>query len=231
MTTIIDDDNSDLLILSDEDSNIDSFLLNETDNSQDNLSNNELITFEDNSDFDLWSGLIVDEKLELINDNFNSDFSLDNNDLSFSDLNNDKKDEILSDNNSLTNFDLSNNTELIEELQTNSLSSNNQNIPSFPIENSVSVWTMFDILNKAINEMTSRSDIIANEIETEDKHIWELKEKILNLEWQVMVSEWIVSELKDENNLISKNVKSLEKMKSIESDQPIQKVTTNTKTK
>ncbi|MDP2396563.1 MAG: hypothetical protein Q8S84_04550 [bacterium] len=75
---------------------------------------------------------------------------------------------------------------------------------------------MVSILEKAINELETRTDVIVLEITTEEKNISELKDKIAKLESEVLVSENKVTELTDEKTMISKNIKSLDKMKQIE---------------
>jgi len=77
-----------------------------------------------------------------------------------------------------------------------------------------SEWTMVDILDDAMNKLNSRSDLIANEINTEETNESSLKDKIIDLEWQVKVVNEKISDLKAEKALILKNTKSLERMKS-----------------
>jgi hypothetical protein len=73
---------------------------------------------------------------------------------------------------------------------------------------------MSDILDRAIDEMNSRSDVISSEKELEESSISDLKEQIFNLEAKVSISEEKVSELNSENAMILKNKKSIERMKN-----------------
>ena len=72
---------------------------------------------------------------------------------------------------------------------------------------------MEDILSNTINQLTSRSDIISENITSEESVISDLKNQISELEEKVKESESKVSELNSEKSLITKNIKSLEKMK------------------
>ena len=73
---------------------------------------------------------------------------------------------------------------------------------------------MVDILDDAMNKLNSRADSISNKISNEESNESELKSKISDLEIQVSDVQGIISELKSEKVLISKNTKSLERMKS-----------------
>jgi uncharacterized protein (DUF3084 family) len=84
---------------------------------------------------------------------------------------------------------------------------------------------MADILDRAINEMSLKSEINLSEINTEETHISELKKEISNLEDQVKIAEQRVTELKSEQAMITKNTKSLESMKKSDITTDIQKET------
>ncbi|MDP2091219.1 MAG: hypothetical protein Q8K30_06515 [Candidatus Gracilibacteria bacterium] len=212
-------DNSDLLILSEEDSNIDTLMLDDTIILDDDLStasneqDSELITFDDMSmDFG------IDTKTEKVNNNI--DDSLDLSSFGSENVTNSTPENI---DNTLSNlsFDLSENTDVIVE-STPIVDNGSSNIDFTTINasetiNSMSnVGTMVSILEKAINELETRTDVIVLEITTEEKNISELKDKIAKLESEVLVSENKVTELTDEKTMISKNIKSLDKMKQIE---------------
>ena len=66
---------------------------------------------------------------------------------------------------------------------------------------------MAEILSRAISEFTQRENLIDGDISEKEKHISDL-EKELNLE------KWFVSDLKMEKDAIEKNRISLEKMKT-----------------
>lgn len=200
-----DNDNSDLLILSDDDSSFDTLVMDNNINNVESIgSDNELITFEDDMNLDLWKNPEVEQNsknewLDIDLSSFGNDFS------------NEKQVEVVSELNNDFNFDLSSDSIDTPEVEKSDILPTN-----IMLDSTDNVWTMVSILDKAIHELTTRSEVIISEIDTEEKHISELKEKIVNLEWQVVVSEKLVSELTDEKTMISKNIKSLDKMKLIE---------------
>ena len=220
----ITDDNSDLLILSDDDTNGDSLLIDSNIESLDNSTDSELISFDD--DFNLESSL-NETKISPNTPNLSVDTdSLFN-----------TKDVLNEPLATVENFDFSNldsqNTEQIQPLQpestieaTDSLASLSNDLimdtPIVEIEDSsvltpikiVTIWTMVEILDRAMHEMTSRTDVIVSEIVTEEENIKELKKQISDLESHVSISEKKVLDLNKEKTMISKNIKSLDKMKS-----------------
>jgi hypothetical protein len=82
---------------------------------------------------------------------------------------------------------------------------------------------MVEILDRAMTEMTSRTDVILSEILIEEDNIKELKKQITNLEATVTFSEKKVFDLTKEKTMIVKNIKSLEKMKLTEGSTEVQK--------
>lgn len=200
-----DNDNSDLLILSDDDSSFDTLVMDNNLNNVESIgSDNELITFEDDMNLDLWKNPEVEQNsknewLDIDLSSFGNEFS------------NEKQVEVVSELNNDFNFDLTSDSIDTPEVEKSDILPTN-----VMLDSTDNVWTMVSILDKAIHELTTRSEVIISEIDTEEKHISELKEKIVNLEWQVVVSEKLVSELTDEKTMISKNIKSLDKMKLIE---------------
>jgi len=197
MAQINDNDDSDLLILSDEDTNNDTLVMEVNDDVLDNSSKNELISFDngvienkDENSFD-FSGFDLDNKPIEINEQWNVD-SLKVEENSFDD--NLSSSINITDNNKQSMWIVNDNW-----TSTTTLNSN--------------IWTMIEILDKAILESASRSNIIEGEIESEQNNISHLKEQMAILEWKVKVSENLVSELNTEKTMISKNIKLLEKMK------------------
>lgn len=78
------------------------------------------------------------------------------------------------------------------------------------------IWTMVEILDKAVSELHSRSEVIENDIESDENHIKDLKSQITNLESEVLSTEDHANKLREEDSLINKNIKSIEKMKNAE---------------
>jgi len=85
-----------------------------------------------------------------------------------------------------------------------------------------SVWTMEDILEKAISDLDSRSESIWNQKKSEeDKKSdfkWEIKDlevKIKEIQVKIDSSDERISELNVEQEMIEKNTKSLERMKKV----------------
>ena len=121
----------------------------------------------------------------------------------------------LLDNNTSTEesvLEITDNTELLSDFGSGTL-----DIPETTLEveqELTSVWSMEDILDRAMDEMNSRLDIIKSEKDAEDSHISESKEQIENFEAKVAVAEEKLAELSSEEAMIKKNTKSLERMKT-----------------
>lgn len=201
--------NSDLLILSDDDTNMDTLVLDDTVVATTNEP--ELITFDDmNLDFS------ADEKKETVkqDDAFNLDLS------SFwTENTSENTTEVITEAANDFNFDLTDSTPVTTEatsVSTTPIVDLNTTVISNTPMITENVWTMVSILDKAIHELETRSEVIVSEISTEENNISDLKAKISKLESDVLVSETKVTELTDEKNMIAKNIKSLDKMKQIE---------------
>lgn len=234
MTTAVQDNNTDLLILSDEDTTTDTLDLNVNDD-EINTWESELITFDDNLTEVNTSEVKVEEDVDPFNfwDSANDtlDFSSDSSDidnlsnevedlksntLDLSDFNTENIDsDIVS--NELDSNNTLNSSSVIDELD---LTSNESDLESSSNEgisvskNINNVWSMTDIIDRAMNEMLKKSDINVYEINTEETHKSELKEQISNLEAQVLIAEEQITELNSEQAMITKNIKSLELMKN-----------------
>jgi cell division septum initiation protein DivIVA len=73
---------------------------------------------------------------------------------------------------------------------------------------------MEDILNRAMAELDSRSEVIVKERDIEEANIVDLKEQIKALEAKVAIANDKVSSLNEEQSMISKNSKAIERMKA-----------------
>lgn len=202
MATISDDD--DLLILSD-DNNSDKLVMEESPFNDDlDLSNEELLTFDG---LDLPETTKSEETLEKNDFSVNSEEDLDL--FSSSDTNLTDSSEKKEEKNDFDLLDLSddNKEEKIEEKEETI-----SNTPTL-VSNNASVWTMEDILNRAMSELDLRAETIANEKMVEESNISDLEAQIKALEESVRIANEKVVALDKELAMISKNEKAIEKMK------------------
>ncbi len=203
-------DNSDLLILSEDDTNMDTLVLDDTVATTTNEP--ELITFDD-MNLDLETETKIDAVSE--DNSANLDLSSFWTDSTPTITTIEVKTEASND----LNFDLTD-TNTVSTVDNVAVTTPNLDFNSSNTVNTTviteNVWTMVSILDKAIHELETRSDVIVSEITTEENNISDLKSKIAKLESEVVVSETKVSELTDEKTMIAKNIKSLDKMKQIE---------------
>ena len=75
---------------------------------------------------------------------------------------------------------------------------------------------MVSILDEAMQKLNTRSDLISDERTNEENHISELNKQISDLEAMVADSMEKVASLNSEQAMITKNIKSLEKMKALD---------------
>jgi len=91
----------------------------------------------------------------------------------------------------------------------------NNSLENLETENEVnSVWTMEDILVDTIAKFEKREEVIDSDISSREDHISKLKEEIKDLESQVENENSEVEKLNTEKQAITKNIKSLERMKN-----------------
>lgn len=209
MATIAD--NSDLLILSDDNTQTDDLVIEETSISEDIPSTEDMITFDDISEISS-----KDEK------------KWDSLDLS-NDLNLGEEKKVTLDEVSDENLDILN-----EEKETDTDTNFDfgdfwTNLPVNEVETeeklidwdkdlwftSSNVSTMEEILEKAIIDLGIRSDTISTNKTKKEGDISNLKTQIEDLELKVNTANEELSKLDSEKEMITKNTKSLERMKTV----------------
>jgi hypothetical protein len=190
-------ENDDLLILADEDISTDSLVMEDEKMNEDIIwSTDELITFnEDETPTNNDADVILDPKEE-------------ENSIDLWEV----KEENNEDENSLDLWDFTG--EVVEE-ESDTTSNEDESIfgTNDLIQESGSVWTMEDILDRTMLQLESRSEIILKDKESEETNISDLKEQIKSLDTQVSISKEKVSKLDEEETMIEKNIKSIERMK------------------
>lgn len=198
-------DNDDLLILSDDDNNNEKLVMEENSFNEDlELSNEELLTFDG---LDLPETNKSEETLEKNDFSVNSEDDLDL--FSSSDSKTTDSSEIKEEKNDFDLLDLNEETKDVEIEKKEEVIFNTPTL----VSNNVSVWTMEDILNRAMSELDLRSETIANEKNIEESNISNLEEQIKILEESVRVANEKVEALNTELAMIAKNEKAIEKMK------------------
>lgn len=213
MTTVTDND---LLILSDEDTKKDDLVMEETTLNEDiSPSSEEMITFGD--DYLDWKA----EEINLDNSSLSQDDSV-SLDLTWGiEINNDSSEELNIAEENVTEteestFDLwgfdSAITEETPVIQEEQSLETEDSIFGWD-DASVNIWTMEEILSKAIADLEARSETISDEKSRKEENIADLKSQIEDLEIKVKTANDEVAELDSEKAMITKNVKSLERMK------------------
>ena len=128
------------------------------------------------------------------------DVSLDSNDTL---TNNEEEEESI--------LDITGNNDSIEDIDNETL---NTDESILEIEDTNPVWSMVDIIDRAMNDMNYRLNDIKVEKGSEESDITESKEQIANFEAKVTIAEEKLAELASEEAMINKNTKSLERMKA-----------------
>lgn len=200
---------------------------------QDNRQNEEeLLILSDESDENIGLSLEDDSIWAISNDDAdavlfnttveNSDDNTDNNDFlfSFDTENNSPEKEENNDFSLLVDEakvdETSNDFSMLVEEDSNNNTDNSFSFDLNPVED-VTHWnweTMLDILEWAIAKFDLRSERIKTDIENIDVRIKDLKWQISDLEKQVEEKNKEKAELTAEKTAITKNIKSLEKMKT-----------------
>ena len=231
MANITDD--NDLLILSDDDTQTDELLMEETNLDEEIIpSTEEIITFDEpvldlENDSETISEANTDDSNEALD--FGSDLGIDEDKTETETL--EKEEEKVDEANfDLWDFgaDVTTEEETIkpeEESKEEDLSFGGADLS---IDSSNTVWTMEDILNKAVTDLETRLSAISDEKAQEEAIIADLKAQIEDLEIKVKTSNEKVSELVSEQSMINKNTKSLERMKTTNATGNI-KTSTSTK--
>lgn len=159
------------------------------------------------------------DKLVIEDSSSNEDLELSNEELlTFDGLDlqdTDKSEEILEKNDFTTNSEDSLDLFSTTNIDNNSQEQKEETVFTAPIlvSNNVSVWTMEDILSRAMSELDLRSQTIANDKKNEESNIADLEKQIKLLEANVKLANEKVSALDLELAMIAKNEKALEKMK------------------
>ncbi len=95
---------------------------------------------------------------------------------------------------------------------------NNEELSSSTEEVHSNIWSMTDILDWAISQFDEREKNVEKDINFRESNIKELNNEIKWLEKKVKLEELKVTESKNEKALIVKNRKVLEKMKNTDAD-------------
>jgi len=205
MANAIQEDNSDLLILSDNNTDTidsDTLILDERIVNEGNDNNDSLITFGDEVSLD--TDIKKEETDNLLND-LGWDLTL-GNELTLEDTPETKKEDLTLGNDSLM-------VETVSEKKSEEINDFSIDSTDVLASNSDSVWSMSDILDRAINELSTKENLNQINIDSENNKIDKLKSEIAELEKNVSVANESVVTLKTEQTMISKNIKSLELMK------------------
>jgi len=204
-TTVEDD----LIILSDDDTSTDTLVLEDNENIA--PSEAELITFDEEA-------TSMDEKVDTFWESNNEVNNLES-------FNLEGENETPNEWNELQSLNITEGEDDMDmwvfwEATTDEATTDETNITENPILDMDSlssqnepVWTMEDILDRAMVELDLRSDAILKEIELKEANISDLKEQISTLEAQANIEMEEVSELKNEKSMSEKNRKSIEIMK------------------
>lgn len=159
------------------------------------------------------------DKLVIEDSSSNEDLELSNEELlTFDGLDlqdTDKSEETLEKNDFTTNSEDSLDLFSTTNIDNNSQEQKEETVFTAPIlvSNNVSVWTMEDILSRAMSELDLRSQTIVNDKKNEESNIADLEKQIKLLEANVKLANEKVSALDLELAMIAKNEKALEKMK------------------